>query len=166
MQAQDEKLSLLLDDQLDSAQSLSLLKSLRDDLELQARYRRYAMISQAIKGDQCSVASLDFAEKVRQEVKQEPAYFLPQKKSAPGAVKTSLALAASVMLAVIGFSVGKYQTQPQSYVGANTLAQQALPAEQLNPKFREYLQAHDNTWYVNQNAGVKTYARLASYQPK
>ena len=166
MQVQDEKLSLLVDDQLDSVQSLSLLNSLRDDAELQAKYRRYAMISQALKGEQCSVASLDFADKVRQQLKQEPVYFLPQKKAVGSAVKTSLAVAASVMLAVIGFSVGKYQTQTQSYIGASAVAQRSVPAEQLNAKFKEYLQAHDNTWYVNQNAGVKSYARLASYQPK
>jgi len=166
MQAQDEKLSLLVDDQLDSVQALSLLKSIRDDAELQAKYQRYAMISQALKGERCSVASLDFADKVRQHVKDEPVYFMPQKRSVSSAAKTSLAVAASVFLAVIGFSVGKYQTQTSSYVGANTLAQQSVPTEQLNAKFKEYLQAHDNTWYVNQNAGVKTYARLASYQPK
>lgn len=166
MQAHDEKLSLLIDDQLDSAQSLSLLKSLRDDPTLQAKYQRYAMISQALKGEQCSVASLDFADKIRQQLQEEPVYFLPQKKAVGSVAKTSLAVAASMMLAVIGFSVGKYQTQFQSYIGASTVAQRSVQVEPVNAKFQEYLQAHDNTWYVNQNAGVKSYARLASYQPK
>lgn len=167
MQAQqDEKLSLLVDDQLDKAQTLSLLRSMRDDAELRARYQRYAMISQALKGEQCTVAGLDFADKVQEQLRQEPVYFLPRKKTSGAVNKTSLAVAASVVLAVLGLSIGKLQTQNQPHLEANTLAQGSAQTEQMNAQFKEYLQAHDNTWYVNQNAGVKTYARLASYQAR
>jgi sigma-E factor negative regulatory protein RseA len=76
MQAQqNEKLSLLVDDELDAVQELSLLKTVKQDLELQAKLRRYALISQAMKTEQCSVASPDFAAKIHQQLKQEPIYF-------------------------------------------------------------------------------------------
>ena len=159
MQAQQlEKLSLLVDDQLDNAQAIPLLKSVQRDPELQAKLQRYALISQALKGEQGAVADLDFAEKLKRQLKSEPVYFLPR--------KTSLAVAASVVLAVVGFYAGKMQNRIQPLAEITTAAQRQTPADQMNAQFKDYLQAHDNVWYVNNNVGVKSYARLASYQPK
>lgn len=163
---QFEKLSLLVDDQLDDAPALSLLKSVQRDKELQAKLRRYALISQALKSEQTSVASLDFVENVKQQIKQEPIYFLPQQKPKDNFKKASLAVAASMVLAVVWVSAGKLQNQAQPYTTVNNVAQQTLQEEQMNAHFKEYLQAHDNVWYVNNNVGVQSYARLASYQSK
>ena len=66
-----ENLSLLVDDQLDSAQAFALLKSLRQDAELQAKLQRYSLISQALKSEQCSVASSDFVNSVRHYNKEK-----------------------------------------------------------------------------------------------
>lgn len=163
---QFEKLSLLVDDQLDDAPALSLLKSVQRDKELQAKLRRYALISQALKSEQTSVASLDFVENVKQQIKQEPIYFLPQQKPKDNFKKASLAVAASMVLAVVWVSAGKLQNQVQPYTTVNNVAQQTLQEEEMNAHFKEYLQAHDNVWYVNNNVGVQSYARLASYQSK
>lgn len=161
-----EKLSLLVDDQLANAQAVAMLKSVQRDPELQAKLQRYSLISQALKGEQGSVAGLDFAEKVKQQLQAEPVYFLPRKKSDDHLKKTSLAIAASVVLAAVGFYAGKTQNQGQPFAEVATVAQREVPAEQMNAQLKDYLQAHDNVWYVNNNAGVKSYARLASYQPK
>lgn len=167
MQAQQlEKLSLLVDDQLDNAQAIPLLKSVQRDPELQAKLQRYALISQALKGEQGAVADLDFAEKLKRQLKSEPVYFLPRKKSDDHFKKTSVAVAASVVLAVVGFYAGKMQNRIQPLAEITTAAQRQTPADQMNAQFKDYLQAHDNVWYVNNNVGVKSYARLASYQPK
>lgn len=163
---QFEKLSLLVDDQLDDAPALSLLKSVQRDKELQAKLRRYALISQALKSEQTSVASLDFVENVKQQIKQEPIYFLPQQKPKDNFKKASLAVAASMALAVVWVSAGKLQNQVQPYTTVNNVAQQSLQEVEMNAHFKEYLQAHDNVWYVNNNVGVQSYARLASYQSK
>ncbi|MCQ8105053.1 sigma-E factor negative regulatory protein [Methylomonas sp. SURF-2] len=168
MQAQQfEKLSLLVDDQLDKPQSVQLLKSVRHDPALQAKLQRYALISQALKGEQAAVADLDFADKVKQQLKSEPVYLMQRKKSDDQFKKTSLAVAASLLLAVVGFYAGKMHNQVQTLAQATTTAAaEQSPAEQMNAQFKEYLQAHDNVWYVNNNAGVKSYARLASYQSR
>ncbi|MCK9605663.1 MAG: sigma-E factor negative regulatory protein [Methylomonas sp.] len=159
-----EKLSLLVDDQLDNAQAVSMLKSVQRDPELQAKLQRYALISQALKGEQGSVASLDFSDKIKQQLQSEPVYFLPRKKSDDHIKKTSLAVAASVVLAVVGFYAGKMQNQVQPFAEVTAAAEHQMPVEQMNAQFNDYLQAHDNVWYVNNNVGVKSYARLASYQ--
>ncbi|MGY6276497.1 sigma-E factor negative regulatory protein [Methylomonas sp. MgM2] len=161
-----EKLSLLLDDQLDRAQAFSLLKAVRQDTELQAKLQRYSLISHALKSEQCSVASLDFVEKIHQQLDKEPIYFLPRKKQAGDLKKAGLAVAASVLLAVVWLSASQFQKFPGSYHNANTVAQGSVEAEQMNARFKEYLQAHDNVWYVSNNVGVQSYAHVASYQHK
>jgi sigma-E factor negative regulatory protein RseA len=167
MQAQKhEKLSLLVDDQLDKAQALSLLKSVQRDPELQAKLQRYALISQALKAEKANVASMDFAERIKQELKSEPVYFLPQKKPADNVKKVSLAVAASAVLAVVWLSAAQLKNQTQSPTGVNAVAQNTIQAEQMNAHFKEYLQAHDNAFHVNSNVGVQSYARMASYQSK
>jgi len=159
-----EKLSLLLDDQLDQSQALSLLKATKQDLELQAKFRRYALISQAMKTEQCSVANVDFATKIHEQLKQEPTYFLPRNQKRSHINKAAFAVAASILLAVVGFSVSKLQIQNKPNLGTNVVAQRSAQAEQTNARFKEYLQAHDNAWYVNNTVGVQSYARMVSYQ--
>jgi len=167
MQAQQkEKLSLLVDDELDAVQELSLLKTVKQDLKLQAKLRRYALISQAMKTEQCSVASPDFAAKIHQQLKQEPIYFLPRKKNDKAFHKAALAVAASVVLAVVWVSASKWQKQNYPFESVNQIAQRSVQADQMNAHFKEYLQAHDKVWHVNNNTGVQSYARLASYQKK
>jgi sigma-E factor negative regulatory protein RseA len=161
-----EKLSLLVDDQLDKAQALSLLKSVQREPELQAKLQRYALISQALKAEKTLVANVDFAERIKLELKSEPVYFLPQKKPADNIKKVSLAVAASAVLAVVWLSAAQLKDQPESTAGVNTLAQNTLQAEQMNAQFKEYLQAHDNAFPVNSNVGVQSYPRMASYQSK
>lgn len=159
----NEKISLMVDDQLDKQQTIALLKNLREDPALQTKLQRYHLISQAIKGEQCLLSKHDFADKIHQQLRQEPTYFMPRKKAHVDWQKAGLAVAASVVLAVF-WTAGKIDKPINSYVGANTLAlQNASQAEQSNARFKEYLQAHDNAWYVN-NSVNQPYVRLAGYR--
>jgi sigma-E factor negative regulatory protein RseA len=161
-----EKLSLLIDDQLEASQAFSLLKTAKQDAELQAKLRRYALISQAMKTEQYSVASLDFADKIHQRIKLEPTYLLPVTKKTNRYNKAALAVAASVVLAVVGLSVSKLQLQNAPQTGAISVAQRSTQAERSNAQFKEYLQAHDNVWYVNNTVGNQSQVRMVSYQHK
>lgn len=162
-----EKLSLLVDDQLDSALAASLLKTVRRDAELQAKLRRYALISQALKSEQCSVASVDFVDSIHQQLKQQPVYFLPRKNDSGIMKKAGLAVAASVLLATVWLSSShQFHESMSPPADMNTIAKRSAEAEQMNAHFKEYLQAHDNVWYVNNNVAVQSYARVAGYQQK
>lgn len=161
-----EKLSLLIDDQLEASQAFSLLKTAKQDAELQAKLRRYALISQAMKTEQYSVASLGFADKIHQRIKLEPTYLLPVTKKTNRYNKAALAVAASVVLAVVGLSVSKLQLQNAPQTGAISVAQRSTQAERSNAQFKEYLQAHDNVWYVNNTVGNQSQVRMVSYQHK
>lgn len=167
MQAQNnEKLSLLVDDELDNPQAIALLKTVRQDSALQDKLRHYALISQAMKTEQYSVAGPDFSAKIHQQLQQEPIYFLPRKKADKIYQKAALAVVASLVLAVVWISAGKWQKQNNPFANINHIAQGSVPADNMNAHFKEYLQAHDNVWYVNNNVGIQSYAHLASYQQK
>jgi hypothetical protein len=71
-----------------------------------------------------------------------------------------------VLLAVVGLSVSKLQLQNTPELGINTVAQRSTKAEQSNAQFKEYLQAHDNVWYVNNTVGNQSQVRMVSYQHK
>lgn len=162
----NEKLSMLVDDQLESRQALELLKAMRDDSPLQAKARRYQLISQAIKNDHCLTANADFAQQIQRRLRDEPSYLLPRKNKQKLDWQRTIGLAAAAsvaMVAVMVFSNSDKHTQP--FERNHNLAVAAAPATD-QAKFKEYLQAHDNTWNVNHNAGVQQYARLAGYPQK
>lgn len=162
-QQQHEKLSLFVDDQLDRRQAADLLKTMRADPELQARFQRYQLISQALKSDQCSVAGSDFAVRVREQLKTEPNYLLPKKTDHGNWRNVGLAVAASVLVAVV-WVASKVEKPAPAFAGGNTVAQNSARPDAMNAQFKEYLQAHDNAWYVNNNVGGQAYARLTAYQ--
>ncbi|WP_150049859.1 MULTISPECIES: sigma-E factor negative regulatory protein [Methylomonas] len=160
-----ERLSLMLDDELDAESAASLLATVSRDKDLQAKLQRYSMISQALKENSYAVADAGFAAKVAEQLKSEPVYFLPQKRLVALPKKAAVAVAASVAMVVIGWaslSILPYQSNPFNSV--SRVAQVNLPAAQSNARFKEYLQAHDNVWYVNDAVANPSHARLASYQ--
>lgn len=160
---QHEKLSLFVDDQLDRRQAADLLKTMRTDPELQARFQRYQLISQALKSDQCSVARPDFSARVREQLKSEPSYLLPKTSQHGNWRNLGLAVAASVLVAVV-WVAAKVEKPVPAFAGGNTVAQNSARPDAMNAQFNEYLQAHDNAWYVNNNVGGQAYARLTAYQ--
>jgi sigma-E factor negative regulatory protein RseA len=161
----NEKISLLVDDQLDEQQALGLLKTIKNDAVLQSKLQRYNLISQALKSEQCLVADKAFAEKIHQQLRDEPVYFIPRKQIVVSWQKRGLALAASVVLAMV-WIFGSIEKQANPIAGINTVAKHSIQPNQMNAQFKEYLQAHDNVWYVNNNVGGQAYARLAGYQQK
>lgn len=165
-QSLNEKLSLLVDEELDSLQAADVLKTLNQNQELQAKYSRYALIGQAMKHEQCSVADSAFAGRVREALSQEPVYLLPRQHKTNKSKTVGFAVAASLFLAIVGLTVFKQSKDVRLSENGQALVQRAKPmeqTEQMNARFKEYLQAHDNVWYVSNNVGTQPYARLAGY---
>lgn len=162
----NEKLSMLVDDQLQSQQAFELLKTLQHNEQLQSKFKHYHLISQALKADSCLTANSDFAERLHQKLRDEPVYLLPRKakRNVDWQKTLGLAAAASVaMVAVLVFSNSEKHTQP--FARDNAIVAVQTPVAD-NAKFKEYLQAHDNTWYADNHVGAQQYARLAGFQHK
>jgi len=159
----NEKLSQFIDDELDCEQALLLLKSVQSDELLKDKLRRYQIVSQVLKSNEYSPVSSDFADKIHQQIRQEPIYFLPNKKLSVNWQKAGLAIAASIVLAVVWVSskVDKQMSSPFGTV--EIVAHGKIPADAMNARFNEYLQAHDNALYVNSMQTAQPYARVVGY---
>lgn len=161
----NEKLSQLIDDELDSQQALSLLQTLQNDGLLKDKLRRYQIASQVMKTGEYSHVTSDFVDKIHEQIRQEPTYFLPQKKSAVNWQKAALAIAASVALAVVWVS-SKVDKQMHNPLGSVEMMAQGkdVSAEEMHARFKDYLEAHDNAMYVNSVQAGQPYARVVGYR--
>ncbi|WP_347986829.1 sigma-E factor negative regulatory protein [Methylomonas sp. AM2-LC] len=165
----NEKISLLIDDELQSDKALSLLRTLGQDDALKQRLQRYQLISQVLKNDSCYVLDKHFADKIHQQISYEPTFMLPRKKSSLISFnwqKAGLALAASITLAVVWVAY-KVDTQKNPYTLQPAMAinmQQPNTLVPLNPHFNDYLQAHDNAVYSSDVYRTQPYARVVGYQ--
>ena len=59
----NEKISLLIDDELQSNKALYLLQIMRKDEELKQCLQRYQLISQVLKHDSCAILDRNFTKK-------------------------------------------------------------------------------------------------------
>lgn len=185
----NEKISRLIDGDLDHAETLELLKKIQTDESLRLKLWCYQTISQTLKSDVNCHAGSDFSRKVFQDIQQEPPHFLPQisqAKTLPQTPKTQqqhgrmwLAVAASTVAAAVLVAQAIRNEQNTGNIQSITAMaspQLALPASYpsstnskpvnrrpLNAQFNEYLQAHNSSVYINGEAEFQPYARVASF---
>ena len=130
----NQKISSLLDGELNASEEEALLIKMRKDGELVNTLNRYQMASQVLKDDTCITVNKSFLDNIKQAVDEEPHYLLPKKKASnvlTGAWgKASLAIAASTIFAVVLVSqkVGLDNTQPNVPVVAEVAAPANVPA--------------------------------------
>lgn len=162
----NEKISLLMDDELQSSQAFSLLNSLQQDKNARYTMQRYQLISQVLKNDDCCLIDKSFAEKIHQQIQYEPVWLLPAKKSPVNWRKVSLALAASITATVIWVThnMDKQQSPTLPQPALVVIDQQQLPTSPMDPRLADYLQAHDNAVYGNNTPSVRPFARVVGYQ--
>ncbi|MBS3953422.1 MAG: sigma-E factor negative regulatory protein [Methylomicrobium sp.] len=187
----NQKISQLIDNDLDKEEALVLLKKMKQDPVLQAKLSRYETIGHAIKSDVFLSVDCDFAARVNQAIHKEPVYLLPKRKSVFNPNIRLSALAASVaLLAVLvsqgflSYSSSESLNKPSLLIASNTeseplnsLAQASRPVipsdRPLETKagtvhssvsrFAEYLQAHNSTRYIDGGFERQPYARIVSY---
>jgi sigma-E factor negative regulatory protein RseA len=162
----NEKISLLVDDELACDQAMSILKTMTTEPNLKSKLQRYQLISQVLKNEPCYILDSHFADKIHQQIRHEPIFFLPAQKSKTKWRKTGLAVAASILLAVVWIvgKLNKPETLSREPQMASAPVPAHLPANAVNPRFKDYLQAHDNLGYINNAPGVQPYARVVGYQ--
>lgn len=161
----NEKLSQFIDDELDTQQALSLLKTLQNDGLLKDKLRRYQIASQVLKSNEYSLVNSDFVDKIHERIRQEPTYLLPRKKAVVNWQKAALAIAASIALAVVWVSSKVDKQMHNPFVTAEIVADaNNVSAEEMHARFKDYLEAHDNSLYVNSVQAGQPYARVVGYR--
>ncbi|MFM8340701.1 MAG: sigma-E factor negative regulatory protein [Methylomonas sp.] len=154
----NEKLSLLLDDELESQQALSLISKIKTDADLRGKFQRYQLISQAIKKQDVYPLDEDFVGKIQQRLHAEPTYLVPVKPRISPRQKALYAIAASLLLAVVWLVSS--QQQPASDLYQVAAIEQPAAQAQID----DYLQAHDNSVYVSHRNFPQAYTRVVGYQ--
>lgn len=158
----NEKISLLLDDELDSQQAIALISKIKTDADLKAKFQRYQLINQTIKKQDAYPLNADFVDKIQQRLQAEPVYLLPVKSPISQRQKALYAVAASLLLAVIWLLSTQQQQGSDLYQVA---AIQPHPEQvQIDSGLNDYLQAHDNSVYVSHRDYPKAYTHVVGYQ--
>ncbi|WP_031433454.1 sigma-E factor negative regulatory protein [Methylomarinum vadi] len=176
----NNKISQFVDDELDLQQTVMLMQSIKNDTELKKKINRYQTIGQVLKSEQPVLLKTDFAEQISQQIKQEPVYFIPAKKSAITWKKTSLAVAASLAIAAVLLPKAFNRQASPDYTSTLAVAEQPtfkknehsqterpqlarVQAYPPNQRFNDYLQAHSNSLYTIGASNYQPYARVAGY---
>lgn len=182
------QLSQLIDDELGKDESTKLLEKVLKQPELATKLRHYQWVGSAIKTKEIIHTDVDFVNKINQSIKQEAVVFTPAWQHRKTSWKTLSAIAASV--AIIGF--GGIKLAPENLKTPFTIADnsktfkpakpQAMPVtvaviadktttkltakSKVDPRFIEYLEAHDNSLYAAGSRGFQSYIRVVSLGQK
>lgn len=176
----NQKISQLLDDDLNYQESLSLLKKMRAQPDLQQQLLRYEAISHVLKSDTFVPVDTGFALRISRSLQTEPVYLATRRKPFKKSYASISALAASVAAVVVLVTQGIDQSsqthmtplsQSQSVTMAtNAELQEPQPTldhssekELTRSRFIEYLQAHNSSRYIDWSVNFQPYARTVQY---
>lgn len=171
------KVSMLLDEELNEEEALSLLEQIEADDGLQEKWFRYNTASLAIKSDSIVALEADLVDKVRQAIAREPAVFsastAPRKPSRiynvfAGALAASVVIMAVIVVKQPADTDGDAATMVVADRGAESSLHQSQPAEAKSSeaRFHGYLLNHNESAYSMGTLGMLPYARVVSYGAK
>lgn len=167
-----ERVSALVDGELDRADAVRLLGEVADDPELRRGWERYHLISDAVRGRAAShIPATELFERVRRDIQAEPTiYRLSAFRSGAARPLAGLALAASVaVVAVLG--VRSYMPDTGLSAGAVAQREPAPPVSlasardqggAFDARLSRYLVNHSERAGHNMH-GVLPYARIVAH---
>ncbi|MCK5831279.1 MAG: hypothetical protein KAH20_13375 [Methylococcales bacterium] len=101
----NQKISSLIDGELSSSEEEKLLLKISKDPKLINKLNRYQTVNHSFKNNSLVIVNKGFLDKVKEEIEQEPHFFLPNQKSKERKVSslqmTSIAIAASTVIATV-----------------------------------------------------------------
>lgn len=175
-----ERVSAVLDGELDPAEVPALIARLTADAGLRSRWSRYHLISDALHSNLPAQLDLRFAERVAQALATEPTVLAPRRAWREGlrpylTQVASVAVAAGVALAAIVTLPVLVRDDPAAtrapHVAADTRAapagQMSLVAQRVPVQSRlsEVLVNHYENGGVTSVQGMLPYVRIVGYDP-
>ncbi len=174
-----QRLSELLDGELEGARAASLLDAVAVDSELRATWERYHLIAQAIRREPIEVRYRTCAEQIRQRIASEPAVLAPRGRRRPTrrSLQRAAGLAMAASVAVVAFFAAPMLLQDTSsgpdastpvaqLVERESISIQRLQREhpELASKLGLYLVTHQVSAPATGAKGMLPYATLVSYE--
>ncbi len=178
----DIKISMLLDDELESEEALKIFSRIRNDSELRSKWLRYNAASCVLKGKPGMLPDDGFLDRISNALAQETLAAKPdvlRRKNPRHKLPVALAIAASVAVAAViiwpgvPFSIDNVirhfslvNFSPLEVAGpAASVQLQSEPAETgaLPQRLNDYLITHNESTYTTGSLAVMPYARVISY---
>lgn len=137
-----EKISALMDSELDGADINKVIAALSTDDELKATWNQYHLIGDAMRAS--SFTHIDVRKKVEVRLVEEPTVLAPRRWLRPGKrTAGAIALAASVSFAaVVGWQQLSTRGQPVATVAMVDHAMPVMTAQSIPDRDDPYLLAH------------------------
>jgi sigma-E factor negative regulatory protein RseA len=163
-----DKISELMDDELDDLQARQQWQRLKQDGGLVECWHTFHLIGDALRGE--SGLSQDFTRRMASRLAQEPTVLAPRRSPAKRAMTYALSAAASLSaVALVGWVAfsNNPALAPSEVAQAPTPPAATAPAEQLasvpsDGKMNEYLMAHQEFSPSTTLQGVAPYIRSVS----
>ncbi len=170
-----DKISALMDGELDDRQAREQLVRLKQDEELVGCWHTFHVIGDALRGE--PVLSQGFNRRLTDRLNEEPTVLAPQRSAAKRITAYALSAAASVsavaLVGWIAFVNNPFAPQPElaKAPAATTLPPAATPSAQLasvpnDGRMNEYLIAHQGFSPSTSIQGVVPYIRTVSGNPQ
>ena len=161
-----EKISALMDGELDAHQTDQQLARLKQDAQARESWNTFHLIGDAMRGERVMPSSL--AARVSERLAQEPTVLAPRRKPASRVTAYALSAAASLSaVALVGWVAinGMVDTQPAPTVVAVKTTPQPAPQPTNHPsdgRMNEYLLAHQGFSPSTALQGLAPYIRTVS----
>jgi sigma-E factor negative regulatory protein RseA len=170
------KVSMLLDDELNEEEALSLLEQIESDDSLKNKWFRYNTVSLALRSDSIVALEADLVDKVGQAIAREPAVVpAPGSTRKPsriynvfaGALAASVVIVAVIVVKQPADTGGDGSAMMVADKGVESSLQQApAEAKSSEARFHGYLLNHNESAYSMGTLGMLPYARVVSYSAK
>lgn len=166
-----QKMSMLLDDELSTDESLRLLERIEDDDLLKDWWHRYSAASLALKSDAYVNLTENFVARISEKIKNEPTVIAPQSSRVRILYSGWAAVAASVIVIAV-IVVGNLPEKGEKTRPAVNMAQSQRvqvveektgQQENTDPRFEDYLEAHNESSYSTVTPNLLPYARVVSH---
>jgi len=151
-----EKLSLLVDDQMDVAAAMKLMKGLESSAEDAAKFSRFLLAKEVLRSRKAVIADANFVSRIHSAIEDEPAIMVPdwRKRISDQAITLALAATLAGLAVFVGGSVLQEREAKPMAVAATDPASSA--------QLHDYLVTHNETAYLAANGGLMPYLRVVS----
>jgi sigma-E factor negative regulatory protein RseA len=166
-----EKLSALLDGELEPVESIKLLRRIEGEPDLKTIWSRYSLTSEAMRSKRVLVPDGGFVDRISATLADEPTVLAPRaERKSHRAVREKVVTAAlAASLALVAVVVGKSLKDYSPIRGSELLARAELvrPSAQtrVDSDFRDLLAMHHETAYLSGAQGMLPSVRLVSTDP-
>jgi sigma-E factor negative regulatory protein RseA len=160
-----EKLSALLDDELEYKDSLSLWTRVVEERDLGDQIYRYGLARECLLAERPLLIDSGFADRISQAIAEEPTVLAPRamrQKQHERLATLALAASIAVLAVFVGRSINDYSPMRANEMLAQVDMGGSTVKASMEPDLRDYLTMHNESVYMAGDQGLLPSIRLVS----